>query len=523
MINDPTFNPAGNRNQVYFKHLVSVILWTVLFTLAYAQSPLYTSNQNQYFLQGLAKAGIGQLNQDWLANTLDPTPVFSALIYLTSRFLLWPPIFYLYFGILAGIYFFSLYGILLESFYADFPQARRWFYLAALLLIHSAALRYLVVRISDPDWAYLFDGGVAGQRLLGAVLQPSTFGVLLILSIYLYLRRKMTWTVICLVVVPTIHPTYLLSAALLTLVYMWLMFDEDKNAWASLAFGGSVTLGVTPILIHTYLTFVGTDPVSMARAHELLVNFRIPHHAIPAEWFDSSVIIKIAFVLFALYLTRKTRLFHILFWPFAVSLLGTIVQIITHSDVLALMFPWRISTWLVPLSVAVVVFWVLEQAWPWISKRTTGKVLMAASMTLAIGLAGAGLTKSIWEYRKKMGGDDRPMMTYVAHNKSPGDSYLTPLDMQDFRLVTGVPAYVEYKSIPYKDVEVLEWYRRVAAAGSLYRAPMKRTGCHILGDLFLEGVTSVVLPYDHTVKNCSNLKVKYVDESYQVYQLIGDK
>ncbi len=523
MIDDPTINPAGNRNQVYLKHLVSVILWTVLFTLAYAQSPLYTSNQNQYFLQGLAKAGFGYLNQDWLANTLDPTPVFSGLIYLTGRFLFWTPIFYLYYGILAGIYIFSLYGILLESFQTDFPQAKRWFYLAVLLLIHSAALRYVVVRISDPDWAYLFDGGVAGQRLLGPVLQPSTFGVLLILSIYLYLRRKITWAVICLVAAPTIHPTYLLSAAILTLVYMWLVFDEGKNVWASLAIGGAVTLGVTPILSHTYLTFGGTDPVSMTRAREILVNFRIPHHAIPAEWFDSSVIIKIAFVLLALYLTRKTHLFHILFWPFAVSLLGSVVQIITHNDVLALLFPWRISTWLVPLSVAVVVFWALEQGWPWIGNRTTGKVLMAASMTLAIGLAGAGLTKSIWEYHKKKGGDDRPMMAFIAENKSPEDLYLIPLDMQDFRLETGVPAYVEYKSIPYKDVEVLEWYRRVAGAGNLYRSPMKRTGCQIFADLYLEGVTNVVLPYDHTVKNCWNLKAQYVDQNYQVFRLIGDK
>ena len=523
MIDDSTTNPAGNRNQVYIKHLVSVIFWTALFTLAYAQSPLYTSNQNQYFLQGLARAGFGTLNHDWLANTLDPTPVFSGLIYLTGRFLFWSPIFYLYYGILAGTYLFSLFGIITERFQIDTPQAKRWFYLAALILIHSAATRYLVVRIFSPDWAYLLDGGVAGQRLLGSVFQPSSFGVLLCLSIYLFLRRKITWAVICLVMAPTVHPTYLLSAAILTLVYMGLRFNEGKSIRASLAIGGSAALGVTPILIHTYLTFGGTGPVSMTRARELLVTFRIPHHAIPAEWFDGSVVIKIGFVLIALFLVRKTRLFHILFWPLAVSIIGSFIQLILQSDVLALLFPWRMSTWLVPLSVSIVAFWGLEQIWPWISKRVNAKALMAASMTLAIGLACAGLTKSIWEYREKKEGNDRPMMAFVADNKEPGNVYLVPLDMQDFRLETGAPAYIEFKSIPYKDVEVLEWYRRVGTAGNLYRAPNKRTGCQILADLYLEGVTNVVLPYDHTVKNCSNLKAQYVDMNYQVYQLTRDE
>lgn len=36
-----------------------VLLWGIVFALAYAQSPLYTSNQNQYFLHGLAQAGYG--------------------------------------------------------------------------------------------------------------------------------------------------------------------------------------------------------------------------------------------------------------------------------------------------------------------------------------------------------------------------------------------------------------------------------------------------------------------------------
>jgi hypothetical protein len=522
-MNDSKVKPESPRNQVRLLRLVSVILWTTLFTLAYAQSPLYTSNQNQYFLHGLADAGFGYLNQDWLANTLDPTPVFSGLIYLASRFLFWPPVFYLFFSILAGTYLFGLVGIVSKGFQIRFPKPLRWLYLTVLVVIHSAALRHLVVRVTNPDWAYLFDGGVAGQRLLGSVFQPSTFGVLLIISIYLYLRGEITWAVLMLVLAPTVHPTYLLSAAILTLVYIYLTFKGGKSVRTLLMIGGTALLGVLPILIHTFTTFKGTDPVSMARARELLVTFRIPHHAVPADWFDGSVLIKFGFIVLALYLSRKTRIFHILFWPLTITLLLSGVQMITQSNVLALLFPWRLSTWLVPISVAVIAFKSLEQPWRWIEQRASGRLLVIPCIMLAAGLAGGGFAKSILETQEKNKADDRPMMAYVRNNKTPDSVYLIPLDMQDFRLETGAPVYIEFKSIPYKDIEVLEWYRRVRTAGNLYRTPLKRKGCEILSNLSTEGVTHIVLPYDHTVQKCRNLIEQYVDGNYQVYLLIGDE
>jgi hypothetical protein len=519
MMSDPPSKSPANQNRAFLRRLVSFIFWTTLFTLAYAQSPLYTSNQNQYFLHGLADAGFGYLDQDWLANTLDPTPVFSGLITLTGRFLPWPPVTYFYFTILAGIYLFSLYGILSTNFRINGSISKRWFYIFALIFFHSAALRYLVVRLFNQDWAYLFDGGVAGQRLLGSVFQPSIFGVLLLLSIYLYLQGKTAGAVVSLALAPVLHPTYLLSAAVVTLVYMGLEYYEKRQLLSPLTIGIGALLGVLPILVPTFLTFGGTDPGMTARARELLVDFRIPHHASITEWFDGSVIIKIVFILLGIYLTRKTRLFHFLCWPFFIAILGTSVQFITRSDVLALLFPWRLSTWLMPLSLGVVLFWSLEFFWSLLEGRVSAKLIQVMTVTGLLILAGSGLAKSIWEYREKQNGSDRPMMAFVSENKAPEDIYLIPLDMQDFRLETGAPAYVEFKSIPYKDEDVLEWFRRVRAAGNLYRVPYKRTGCVMVADLSLEGVTHIVLPYDHTIKTCSNLESRYGDWHYGVYEI----
>src|SRR5205823_14298714 len=69
---------------------VSACLLAVAFAAAYGQAPLYYSNQNQYFLHGLAAAGEGYLSEDWLARTLDPrseehTSELQSLAYLVCR------------------------------------------------------------------------------------------------------------------------------------------------------------------------------------------------------------------------------------------------------------------------------------------------------------------------------------------------------------------------------------------------------------------------------------------------------
>src|SRR5579862_5969155 len=89
---------------------LSFILVGAVFAAAYCQAPLYYSNQNQYFLHGLANAGVGLLSEDWLANTLDPTPVFSALVTGTVR-LLHPAAFYLFYALLLGAYAAALLGL----------------------------------------------------------------------------------------------------------------------------------------------------------------------------------------------------------------------------------------------------------------------------------------------------------------------------------------------------------------------------------------------------------------------------
>ena len=91
------------------------LFWTIVFAAAYVHWPLYSENQNTKFLHGLAWAGMGTLGEDWLANTIDPLPAFSLLVYATKRFL-HQSLFYAFQALLLGTYLFSLVGIADEVF-----------------------------------------------------------------------------------------------------------------------------------------------------------------------------------------------------------------------------------------------------------------------------------------------------------------------------------------------------------------------------------------------------------------------
>jgi hypothetical protein len=534
-------NDHEKSGRVLIQNLVFLMLWSCLFALAYAQSPLYTSNQNQYFLHGLAKAGFGYLNQDWLANTLDPTPIFSKWIEISWQLIPWRPVFYLYFGILAGIFLLSLYGIVDMAWNVSKSRAQKWLTLSILMAIFSTGARYLLARGFGIEWEYLFDGGVAGQRLLGTVFQPSTFGVFLMLSIYLFLRDKKGWAVVCLLVAVTFHPTYLLSAAILTVLYMGITFWEGKEVRPALMIGIGALLGVAPILWHTLATFGGSDPVLTAEARKILVQFRIPHHAIIHQWLDASVLIKMFFVVLALFvlwkghsirngdntltndeedqsrIKAKSRLFHILLWPTMVATVLTILQTWSEDAVLALLFPWRLSTWLVPLSVGLILGWLVAWSFKRFQLVRYARWIIIFSMLAAITSAAIGMTKFRISWQEKQALDERGILAFVETNKQSGEVYMIPLKMQDFRLETGAPAFIEFKSIPYKDADVLEWRRRVDITRRFYA----QTRCRRLVNLAeTEGFTHMILPVDHETTECKQTQSIFQDEYYGVYRII---
>jgi hypothetical protein len=115
-----------------------------------------------------------------------------------------------------------------------------------------------------------------------------------------------------------------------------------------------------------------------------------------------------------------------------------------------------------------------------------------------------------------------PMMEFVSEHKSPEDTYLIPTDVKNFRLITGAPIFVDFKSVPHLDTDVLEWYDRVQKARIFYRDSVDDVNCDLL-DRFetKHGVTHVVLDEELLSLSCPHFDLElYRDEHFAVYQII---
>jgi hypothetical protein len=524
---------------------VLFLLGAAVFAAAYCQAPLYYSNQNQYFLHGAADAGVGLLSEDWLAKkTRDPCPLFSGLVTLTLRFL-HPAAFYLYYGLVLGIYAAALFGLFVFVAGKD-AAARRWPIFAALVLLTHAALpRWCSCHWLGYDYHWFLQAGVAGQYLLGPVFQPSVFGILLVVAVCLFVHGRPYLAAACAALGATVHTTYLLPAGLLTLGFTWSLWAEGRPRRA-VAVAALALVLVLPVLIHVLVVFGPTDRETFARAQDILVNVRIPHHTRPGLWFDAVTGFQLAWMVLALVLVRRShaRLFTVLAAPFLLGLLLTLTQVATGSNTLALLFPWRVSAVLVPVATAVILARVAAAPWP----ALDGTPARAVAAAVVAALVAGGL----WIMTNRQGfrttDQELLLLDFVRRNKEPGDVYflrvsapqskrgalssdflpekkietgVIPYDLQRFRLTTGAPIFVDFKSVPYKDVEVLEWYDRFRAAKAILEDIEGGRQGAALEELRRRGVTHLILKADQQLRGLEGEGVgrTYKDEYYQIYRL----
>ncbi len=501
-------------------------LLALIFGICYTQEPLYTKNQNTKFLYGLAKAGVGFLKEDWLANTIDPLPVFSFFVTVTYRYLS-EYAFYFYYFIIFGFYMYSNLGIVSNIYKIERKKLKYLVYLALILAVHC-----IDIKIFDFETAFHLHAGVALQYVLGSYFQPSTFGVFLIFSIYAFLRQKSFFAVFALAFAATIHPTYISSAAIITLSYMIILYKQEGNLKKSLLIGALAFILVLPVFTYMYITFEPTSPDIGEKAKSIIVNFRIPHHSLPKFWLeDSTAYFQTLVVFYAIYLVRKTQLFIVMFLPALTATILTILQLFINNNTIAFIAPWRFSAFLVPMATFIITaYWVSAIFDKFREPIFNNKRLIAnLSLSLIVILFIVGSVKQVKEFTQK--DNNRPMMDFVQKTKQSGDTYLIPFDVSEitkdrkfrnlekFRLYTGVPIFVNFKSHPYKDVEILEWYKRILIAQRFYEAK-DNTSCDLLKDISVNyRVTHVIFQKNYSYTQCARLEKLYENNYHVVYRI----
>lgn len=545
---NPSHAPANDRLGSFLcesNGWIRFLFWTLIFGLSYTQAPLYYSNQNQYFLHGFAQAEMGSLHKDWLANTLDPTPVFSALVAFTVRYL-HEYLFYLCYLLILGVYFHNLLGVF-KLVSGSKPSWMQLLCFATLFVaLHAGLLRLASAQLFGVDYPWYFQAGVAAQYLLGFGLQPSVCGVFLLVSILAFLRDQPWRAVIWACLAATLHSTYLLGAAFLTLSYMFLEWRHGFGKRA-LCLGLLALLLVSPVVTYNLISFAPSTPGDFAKAQGILAHFRIPLHAEPQRWFDAIALGQVLWVIAAIVLVRKSPLFFIMLITSSLSLLLTGVQLWTNNDTLALLFPWRTSVSLVPLATTVILARLVGLLAGRLN-RETHVIRVVCAATLGVCVTG-GIAIWFFELGYRTNRDELPMMQFVKANRGDKDVYLLPvslpkhdsaprgafstnftpapragksghliaIDLQRFRLSTEAAIFVDFKAIPYRDAEVLEWHRRLLWAHKMYAERNWNTPS-ILKELMDSGVSHVVTTTDRDIR-CAAFVLAYADENYRVYRV----
>lgn len=506
------------------------LLWSAAFGIAFTQWPLYSENQNTKYLIGLAAAGLGYLNQDWLANTIDPLPAFTGLVYFTYRFL-HQNFFYLYHTLLLGLYLASLMIIADRVFHIGRTLVGRTLFGAFVIAFHSSLLPPFSNEVMGTSLGWIVQAGVANQYLLNPVLQPSTFGVLLIFSIALFLLDRPYWSAVSAALAAVFHSTYLPSAAVLILAYVILLWWQSREVTRPLLVGLVALVLVLPVLFYNYYYLGPSTAELWQSAQDQLVNFRIPHHSIPDIWIDQTTYIKIGIVLAALVVVSRSKLFPIMLLAFAVAVGLTWLQVQINWDTLAFIAPWRISVFLVPLATSMLGAFGISLI---ISMATRGMGRIASANVIeytkwiGTGLAviwillliGRGVQAMQDGFESRRNSDLATLWAFGQNTKQSGQVYLVPIHMAEFRLETGLPVVVTFKSHPYKDTEVLEWRARVDAVNDFYA----NISCDKVAEMANRfSVTHVVLETVQFFDGCPIIQNVHLDDRYGVFEVMATK
>ena len=508
----------------YGIHVVLFCLTGAAFALATPVHDLYTMNQAHHFLHGLAHAGYGNLAQDWYVGTTDPFPLFSALVSFTYAHL--PAIaFHGYYALLLAVFAVSVAGIICEMCGSEASPVWLWIAATVVVAVYSAVANVYakeLLHIPGQVMTELFHG-MAGHYLIKRNLEPATFGVLLLASVWLFLRGRPYAAVLVGAVGATVDAVYLLHLALLALSYMIIIW-RDEGSWRKAATVGAVSaLAVAPIVAYVAGGFADISPELSARASDISVHMRAPHHRVVATWFAPQHAIQIALCVAAIALRFRHPISVILLPMLLVIVASLILQMVSESSRLAMLMPWRLSVLTTPLSVAVLLSFPLGFARDRAGTLVTrfGGALLAVAVLIQCLLAYKGQEWKPLFIRPIRPEPADSLLAYIGRTAQLGDMYVVPPSLEgpntSFRIRTGAPALVTRKIMPHSPAGTIEWYERMNLMESLYLAPSADEPLRNLRDRY--GVTHVISPVAACARfdTLSELHRTYGDSNYVLY------
>jgi hypothetical protein len=151
--------------------------------------------------------------------------------------------------------------------------------------------------------------------------------------------------------------------------------------------------------------------------------------------------------------------------------------------------------------------------------RSASRVI---SVCCAVFVAVAGVSGLVATARLAREGPRRPpVWDYVTETVEEGGTYLVPLGFKGFRIDTGAPIFVDWKSHPYRDTEFLEWFNRANLAWRFYEAPSDDAAIEALSRIRAVSPITHVIAYERTRRALAHagLRQVYDGPGYAVFEI----
>jgi len=276
-----------------------------------------------------------------------------------------------------------------------------------------------------------------------------------------------------------------------------------------------VTLAaLLPPIGYVATSFLTTAAGAATERDHILAIDVIPQHSQPGQWFDAGAAAGFSLVIVALLAVRIRAFRTLIFIPLLIGVLGTIAQMLTGSNGLALIFPWRVSVWVFPLACTALAALGVHLFGPVVERDRLVRAAFFGTVAGLLAIALAAKVSFVIGERS-----DRPSYTAAAEMVRTGSPrnavvMVDPDSGEDFRLLAQRPTFADWKTHPYEASAVTAWFERVSTVRDLYRE-LDTEPCAAVRAAPSLGVTLVLEPT--STRPCPAASTYYEDDDWRVY------
>ena len=472
------------KNNIYIKDQKFIYLvLSILFVLTVQQFDLYKGGAS-YLVHSIKSFDDNKLQNDWIANQQDHLPLFTYFNYLLIKFFS-ENVIYIIHSILLGICPFFLY-LISKNLYPKITNINFciiWFTFF-IFIFHENS----------------FFSGVAGQRVIDAGYQPSSFGTLFFLGIYLFLIKRIFLSIFFICLSASFHPTYILHSGFL--VFSFITYTLVTKKYVEF-FKISIfyIILILPITLFIIFNFMTIDKDITLVGQEILLG-RIPHHANIHYWFTYKDLISLFVYFFSLYLLKNNFKFFIIFGIFGFcSIILSFIQFFFAINSLALAFPWRTSVFLIPISSLIIMSYFINK----IKVEDKRLKFIALSLILVVSLFFSYKSHYAQDLNSKFS-IKLKLTSDIKKNFSTIDNLLIPVSLEDIRMNTGLPIFIDWKHHAFRYDQLIEWRLRIDLADNFYRSRTYEEQLYNLNKIQqIDNISHILIKKDDLKIECKNL------------------